>query len=240
MKVPFFLFLYFQKDLSENVCKIRKKNVPLQWIRDKRLKMKLIIMTKATFFVEENQILTTLFEEGMENLHLYKPNSEPVYSERLLSLLSEDYYKKITVHDHFYLKEEYGLRGIHLNEASAELPYGYKGNVSRTCHHIEELKEAKKRSNYVFLKTVFDSQTNPEDKQTLTLESMKQASRQGLIDKKVYAMGGINLDNIRMLRDLGFGGVVICGDLWNRFNIHHEQDYVELIAHYKKLEKAVK
>ena len=36
--------------------------------------MKLIIMTKATFFVEENQILTTLFEEGMENLHLYKPN----------------------------------------------------------------------------------------------------------------------------------------------------------------------
>ena len=48
--------------------------------------MKLIVMTKSTFFVEEDKILTTLFEEGLDNLHLYKPDSEPVYSERLLTL----------------------------------------------------------------------------------------------------------------------------------------------------------
>ena len=202
--------------------------------------MKLIIMTKATFFVEENQILTTLFEEGMENLHLYKPNSEPIYSERLLSLLSEDYYKKITVHDHFYLKEEYGLRGIHLNKANDELPLGYKGNVSRTCHSIGELKEAKKKSSYVFLKTIFDSQINADDKSTISMDELKQASKQGLIDKRVYALGGINLENVRLMRDLNFGGVVICGDLWNRFNIHQGQDYVDLIDHFKKLAKAVR
>ena len=202
--------------------------------------MKLIIMTKATFFVEENQILTTLFEEGMENLHLYKPNSEPIYSERLLSLLSEDYYKKITVHDHFYLKEEYGLRGIHLNKANDDLPLGYKGNVSRTCHSIGELKEAKKKSSYVFLKTIFDSQINADDKSTISMDELKQASKQGLIDKRVYALGGINLENVRLMRDLNFGGVVICGDLWNRFNIHQGQDYVDLIDHFKKLAKAVR
>ena len=201
--------------------------------------MKLIIMTKATFFVEEDKILTTLFEEGLESLHLYKPGSEPVYSERLLTLLSDDYYKKIVVHDHFYLREEYGLRGIHLNTADAELPYGYKGHVSRTCHAIEELREAKKRSNYVFLKTIFDSQSNPDDKQTLSYDELKAASRQGLIDRKVFAMGGISLDNVRLIRDLGFGGVVVCGDLWNRFNIHQGLDYKELIAHYLKLQKAV-
>ena len=77
--------------------------------------MKLIIMTKATFFVEEDKILTSLFEEGMESLHLYKPGAEPVYSERLLTLLPEDYYRRITVHDHFYLREEFGLHSIHLN-----------------------------------------------------------------------------------------------------------------------------
>ena len=196
-------------------------------------------MTKATFFVEEDKILTTLFEEGLENLHLYKPGSEPIYSERLLSLLSDDYYKLITVHDHFYLKEEYKLRGIHLNNANDSLPVGYKGNVSRTCHRTEELYQAKKESKYVFLKTIFDSQSNPLDKQTHTLEQLKEAARRGLIDKKVYAMGGINLENIRMCRDLGFGGVVVCGDLWNRFNIHHEADYKNLIAHFQKLRKAV-
>ncbi len=196
-------------------------------------------MTKATFFVEEDKILTTLFEEGLENLHLYKPGSEPMYSERLLTLLSDEYYKKIIVHDHFYLREEYGLRGIHLNTADAELPYGYKGHVSRTCHAFEELREAKKRSNYVFLKTIFDSQSNPNDKQTLTYDALKAASRQGLIDRKVYAMGGISLDNVKMVRDLGFGGVVVCGDLWNRFDIHKGQDYRELISHFLKLQKSV-
>ncbi len=201
--------------------------------------MKLIIMTKATFFVEEDKILTTLFEEGMENLHLYKPLSEPIYSERLLTLISDVYYKRITVHDHFYLREEYGLRGIHLNHAADEVPAGYRGNVSRTCHSVDELKEAKKNSSYVFLKTVFDSQSNPADKQTLSYDQLLDARKKGLIDKKVYAMGGINLDNIRQLKELGFGGVVVCGDLWNRFNIHSERDYKELIAHFNKLRKVV-
>lgn len=201
--------------------------------------MKLIVMTKATFFVEEDKILATLFEEGMDNLHLYKPGSEPIYAERLLTLLSEDYYKRITVHDHFYLKEEYGLKGIHLNDAQAQAPAGYRGNVSRTCHLISELKETKRNSSYVFLKTIFDSQTNPDDKQTLGYEELRAAAKSGLIDKKVYAMGGMNIDNIRIAKDLGFGGVVICGDLWNRFDIHNELDYKELIAHFVKLRKAV-
>ena len=68
---------------------------------------------------------------------------------------------------------------------------------------------------------------------------LKVASRHGLIDRHVYALGGVNLDNIRQMSDLGFGGVVICGDLWNRFDIHQGQDYRELIVHFKKLQKAV-
>ena len=201
--------------------------------------MKLIVMTRATFFVEEDKILTTLFEAGMDNLHLYKPGAEPIYSERLLTLLDEDYYGKITVHDHFYLKDEYRLRGIHLNTAQAETPEGYRGNISRTCHAVSELKEAKKRSNYVFLKTLFDSQSNKNDKATLTIDELEEASRQGLIDKKVYAMGGMNLDNVHIAKELGFGGIVICGDLWNRFNIQAGLDYKGLITHFEKLRKAV-
>ncbi len=201
--------------------------------------MKLIVMTRATFFVEEDKILTTLFEAGLDNLHLYKPGAEPIYSERLLTLLNEDYYGKITVHDHFYLKDEYHLRGIHINTAEGEAPSGYRGNISRTCHAVSELKDAKKRSNYVFLKTLFDSQSNPRDKANLTMDELKVASKQGLVDKKVYAMGGMNLDNIHIAKELGFGGVVICGDLWNRFKILGGLDYKELIAHFEKLRKAV-
>ena len=200
--------------------------------------MKLIIMTKSTFFVEEDKILAALFEAGMNNLHLYKPNSEPIYSERLLTLLVDEFYGKITVHDHFYLKDEFHLKGIHLNNNSIEPPIGYRGSISRTCHAISELKEAKKHSAYVFLKTLFDSQSNPADKSTLSMDELREASRRGLIDKHVYAMGGINLDNISLVKELGFGGVVVCGDLWNRFNIQSGLDYKELISHFEKLQKA--
>ena len=107
--------------------------------------MKLIVMTKPTFFVEEDKILANLFEEGLDNLHLYKPGASPMYSERLLTLLGSDNCSKITVHGHFYLKEEYRLKGIHIDDAFTEPPIGYKGNITRTCHAISELKEAKKR-----------------------------------------------------------------------------------------------
>jgi thiamine-phosphate pyrophosphorylase len=201
--------------------------------------MKLVVMTKPTFFVEEDKILANLFEEGLENLHLYKPGASPMYSERLLTLLGETYHSKITVHGHFYLKEEYHLRGIHIDDAFTEPPVGYKGNVTRTCHAISELKEAKRHSNYVFLHSIFDSQTNVDEKSSFTYEELKEASSQGLIDKKVYALGGMNLDTIKIVKDLGFGGVVICGDLLNRFNIHNEIDYKELLNHFERLRKTI-
>ena len=201
--------------------------------------MKLVVMTRPTFFVEEDKILTSLFDEGLDNLHLYKPDSSPMYSERLLTLLHEEYYNKITVHDNFYLKEEYKLKGIHLNDEVTPAPKGYKGRISRTCTHLNMLKEAKRNADYVFLKYIFDSQTEPNQKATFTLDELKEASRRGLIDRHVYALGGMNMENIKIAKDLGFGGIVISGDLWNRFNIHQELDYQALIDHFGKLRKAI-
>lgn len=201
--------------------------------------MKLVIMTKPTFFVEEDKILTTLFEEGMENLHIHKPESSPMYSERLLSLLSENYYRKITVHDHYYLKTEYNLGSIHIDDPASPVPEGYKGKYSRTCTELSQLKDFKKKSEYVFLKGVFDSLSEPGIKSHFTNEKLEKAAQNGLIDRHVYAMGGMNLENIRTIKELGFGGIVICGDLWNRFDIHNEIDYKRLINHFEKLRKSI-
>jgi len=201
--------------------------------------MKLVLMTQPTFFVEEDKILTSLFEEGLDNLHLYKPGSEPVYSERLLTLLPDVFYSKITVHDNFYLKEEYKLHGIHIDDETTPAPKGYRGHISRTCTHLDQLKETKKNADYVLLKYIFNSQTEPDQKSSFTTEELKEASRRGLIDRHVYALGGMNLDNVKLAKELGFGGVVISGDLWNRFNIHQELDYQALIDHFSKLRKAI-
>ena len=100
------------------------------------------------------------------------------------------------------------------------------------------LKAAKKQSKYVFLHNLFDSLSDKHLHATFSPIALQEASLQHLIDKHVYALGGMSLDNIRIAKDLGFGGVVICGDLWNRFDIHHGTDYKELIQHFAKLRSA--
>lgn len=200
--------------------------------------MKLILLSTPEFFVEEDTIINALFEEGLDLFHLRKPNSEPVYSERLLTLLPEQWHSRIVAHEHFYLKEEFGLRGIHLSEAHPEPPKGYKGQLSRSCHQLSTLQAERQGMDYVFLSPVFDSISYANRKAAFTSDELHTASRAGHIDKKVMAAGGINSDTLPMLRDYGFGGAVILGDLWTRFNIHSGLDYKEVIAHFRKLRKA--
>ncbi len=210
----------------------------LQWNAQNR-SMKLVIMTRPTFFVEEDKILASLFEEGLDDLHIFKPGSSPVYVERLLSLLPDSTHRRITVHDHFYLKDEFGLAGIHLDSETASKPLNYKGAFSRSCNHLSMLKESKKKARYVFLHHIFDSLSTPEDKSSFTLSELEQASDDGLIDRHVYAMGGITLDQIPTIRQLGFGGVVICGDIWDRFDIHRETDFQSILSHFEKIRSAI-
>ena len=202
--------------------------------------MKLAIISQPQFFIEEDKIITTLFEEGLDLLHLYKPGSEPLYLERLLTLIPDDFHDHIVIHEHYYMKQEFDLAGIHLDTPEQEVPNGYKGKVSRSCMRIDQLKELKKTSQYVFLHDIFDSLHQPEVKSKFTLDEIHQASKVGIIDKHVYALGGMNADNIRWAHDEGFGGVVICGDIWNRIDIHKEVDYKGLIEHFHKLRRAVR
>lgn len=196
--------------------------------------MKLIIMTQPTFFVEEDKILTALFDRGMDSLHLCKSASSPILSERLLSLIPEEYYSKITVHDHFYLKDEYKLAGIHAGDAAMSLPLGYRGRIGRTCRDLTKLKEMKRTASYVMLPGVFGATA---DEPAMPREQIAAAAKMGLIDRKVYAFGGVNESNIREAKELGFGAVVVREDLWERFDIRRQNDFKDLINHFEKLRK---
>lgn len=199
--------------------------------------MKLILMTLPYFFIEEHQILTALFEEGLDTLHLRKPNTEPVYSERLLSLIPEQYRRRIVVHDHFYLKNEYGLRGIHLNSRNPEAPNKYKGHISCSCHTPEEVTACKRRFDYVFLSPIFDSISKEGYEAQFSDEQLLSLGKQKVIDRKVMALGGISLDNVARVKEYGFGGAVVLGALWSQFNIHQAADFKDLINYFRKMRK---
>lgn len=199
--------------------------------------MKLILMTPPSYFVEEDKIITALFEEGLDILHLRKPNTAPMYAERLLTLIPEQYHKRIVVHGHFYLKEEYKLKGIHLSERNPIAPEDYKGHLSRSCHTLEELKANKKGHNYLFFNPVFDEISKPNYMGNYTPEEIRKAHKAGIIDKKVIALGRIDAENIKQVKDYGFGGAAVLGGIWDKFDTCCNRDYACLIEHFKKLKK---
>jgi thiamine-phosphate pyrophosphorylase len=199
--------------------------------------MKLILITSPTYFVEEDKIITSLFEEGLDILHLRKPDTAPMYAERLLTLIPEQYHKRIVVHGHFYLKEEFRLKGIHLNLRNPNAPDHYKGHISCSCHSLEEIKERKRNYDYVFMSPVFDSISKQNYNAQYSPEEIKKAHKQGIIDKKVYALGGIDVHNIKEVKKYGFGGAAIMGAIWQKFDTCCDRDYSQIIEHFRKLKK---
>ena len=200
--------------------------------------MKLFLLTRREFFVEEDKILSALFDEGLDMLHIRKPGAEPVFAERLLTLLHEDCRNRIMVHEHFYLKEEFDLRGVHISPDSEPLPPTFRGLRSASCHSLQELQEKRNQFDYVFLSPVRDSISNANHKAAFTPDELREAAKSGLINKRVIACGGIDVDNIREMRDYGFGGVCILGSLWQYFLPHKTSNYKELIHHFRSLRKA--
>ncbi|NDV59685.1 thiamine phosphate synthase [Bacteroides sp. 519] len=199
--------------------------------------MKLIVITAPYFFVEEDKIITLLFEEGLDILHLRKPETSAMYSERLLTLIPEKYHKRIVTHEHFYLKEEYNLMGIHLNMRNPKEPHDYAGHVSCSCRSIEELRKKKHFYDYVFLKGIYDSDPSSNNFMNFSAEELRKVVKEGYIDTDVMAFGGISPENIHEVKDIGFGGAVIMNDLWEKFDVCNDKDFGGIIKHFKILKE---
>ena len=88
--------------------------------------MKLIVITTPYFFEGEGEILTALFQVGMEKLHIRKPQSRKEELRSLLDAVPAEYHSRIVIHDHFELAAEYALAGIHLNSRNQNIPEGFQ------------------------------------------------------------------------------------------------------------------
>ena len=160
-----------------------------------------------------------------------------MYSERLLTLIPEKYHKRIITHEHFYLQEEFSLMGIHLNTRNPKEPHDYSGHISCTCHSLDEVQNKKHFYDYLFLSPIYNCITKSGVTSGFTAEELRQAGKSKVIDSRVMALGGITPDNILEIKDYGFGGAVVMGDLWNKFNACTDRDYLEVICHFKNVKK---
>lgn len=169
------------------------------------------VITSPTFFPGEAAFIHRLFAHGVDIVHLRKPGATADDCARLLDDLTSDDRRRIVIHDFFELAQPYGLRGIHLNARRSTVPDGWQGHVSRSCHSLEEVKRYKDACDYVFLSPIFDSVSKQGYASAFTDETLREASKDGIIDHKVVALGGVTPDKIDYLQQLNFGGAAMLG-----------------------------
>lgn len=216
--------------------------------------MKLIVVSTETFFAREVVAVCALFNAGLQTFHLRKPHSTIDEMRGFLQEMPKEFLDRIVLHDHFLLLNEFELKGVHCNRRNTALPqFSPQGreqlHISKSCHSLEEVKNAfgccaldpQRRSpqrsqslncNYVFLSPIFNSISKNGYNKAFSHEELLQAQREGIINEKVIALGGITPENSEQIAKYGFGGVAILGALWANFE--KTGDMQELLQRFKK------
>lgn len=177
--------------------------------------MRLIVITRPDFIDSEaERIEALLSEKGVDLVHIRKPGSSPDQVRRLLMEIPKQFHSRLVLHDHFSLAGEFGLYGVHLNSRNPLPPEQWKGSVSRSCHSFDEIRVHKDRCSYLSLSPIFDSVSKSGYLSAFSPEQIAIAVAGGIIDRKVYALGGVTFDKLPLVESMGFGGAMILGDAW--------------------------
>lgn len=155
--------------------------------------------------------LCDLAEAGVDAIHLRKPEADRSALEALLEQLPQPVRRLVVIHDYFELAVTYGLRGVHLNRRHSVSPAGWTGQLSCSCHTLEEVARRKSGMDYVFLSPVFNSISKQGYEAAFTDVQLDTAARQGLLDERVMALGGVTPECVSQLRHWHFGGGAMLG-----------------------------
>lgn len=192
--------------------------------------MKIIAITTPNFIECEASVIPHLLQLGVDLVHIRKPSATSEQMALLLDSLPTWCYDQLVVHDCLELANKYNLKGVHLNRRNHTVPDNFKGSVSMSCHSLEEVEIKKDMADYVFLSPIFNSISKNGYNSAFSKEELHNAMKQGTIDKKVIALGGVSLANIETVKDLGFGGAALLGDIWYRTESLDFDEYIKSLT----------
>lgn len=191
--------------------------------------MEWVVITSSSFFEGEVSFIRLLLRCGVNLVHLRKPESTAEQCATVLGRLTTEERRRVVVHQHFQQAVDYGLHGIHLNRRNPKPLPGYGGSISRSCHSMEEVSEWKPHCQYVFLSPIFNSISKHDYKATFSAGELARAAAEGLIDGKVFALGGIAPEHIPALKAWRFGGAAMLGHVNKLVSLPIEDAEKELL-----------
>ena len=222
---------------------------------NRKQNLKLIIISYPEKIEGEENFIPLLFDNDLEYYHLRKPNWTKSQMADFLKKIPDQYHKRIIIHNNWDLMNDFDLGGIHVRETDKHFLSKGKYNFhSIAVHKLEELyqidvnfkparlsalsadRQATKAGpagGYALLSPIFNSISKKDIKSAFNLDDLKTTFSKNRPEVPVYALGGINLDNISKIKEIGFDGVAVLGFIWNTFQ---EKGLEEALSNFKKLQ----
>lgn len=176
----------------------------------------MIIITDPQFISDEISLINALFEEGLETLHLRKPEASYEDLVDFISTIEDRFHSRIMIHNHYRLIDKFKLKGLHFTEKTKYELTDYRNlncTKSQSTHHLSDLDNINKSINYVFLSPIFPSISKNGYSVEWNIEELKAELNKNRF-YKVAALGGISLDNIQKIKEIGFDDYALLGSIW--------------------------
>ena len=192
--------------------------------------MKLILLTAAENMMSEWDTLKEVFEQGLiDYVHIRKNNQDKAYITKILNSLYKKDRPKIVLHGHPEIANKYKLGGYHHKSQSK-----YDSTIetefqTKAFHSIEEIKNCKHPYKYGFLSPIFDSISKPGYTGNFNLDELKSFLKSDEKPFPIIALGGIELENIDKIKEMGFDGVAILGAFWRNMFLNKKLDTLKKI-----------
>ena len=206
--------------------------------------MKLIVISSSKTLENEAEIITKLFESGLETFHLRKHKHSTYSMKQLIKKIPAAYHNRIIIHSHHGLARKFKLKGIHLTKSHLKdsvktwvtikiLRFSNPDlEITTSFNNIGQLLEKSNpyKYSYVFLSPVFDSLSS-KFQSGFTEHSLASAMRKTTY--KVIARGGVDMDAIAKGHKIGFQGLAFYTAIWKKKDPNAE--FNKVIEKFKEL-----
>jgi thiamine-phosphate pyrophosphorylase len=193
----------------------------------------MILITDPQFIWHEISIINALFIEGLETLHIRKPDACFDELVDFISKIDIRFHSQIMIHSHYRLMDKFHLKGLHFTEKTKHEIPDYRNIAcvkSQAIHHLNDLENINRSIDYILLSPIFPSISKNGyfiewNKVELISELKKNRSY------RIVALGGVSVDNIQEVKEIGFDDYALLGSIWEP--VKNAKTIGEIIAIYK-------
>jgi thiamine-phosphate pyrophosphorylase len=199
----------------------------------------MMVITNPILIPNEINTIHSLFENGLELLHIRKPHFSETEMRAFLMEINAALRQQLVLHSQHQLASEFGINRIHFtektrNETAEERLKNWRKNnytLSTSVHRMQDFEKLSDDFDYAFFGPVFGSISKPNYMSKIDFE--KELSQRKNNKTKLVAVGGITYENLKIALRYRFDDTAILGTIWTSNTPIENYKLCQQIAHLR-------